>query len=285
MTQEKFKFFYGGPFSNWLACDFVVDGKRYFSAEQFMMAEKARMFGDKEAEEQIMQTRDPQKAKIIGRGVRGFKRALWDAKARDIVYKGCYAKFQQNKGLLHALQETKGCTLVEASPTDQIWGIGFGADAPEARDRSRWQGTNWLGEVLTVVRDDLEQGIYRTSNFCWSGDAAVENDVKITNKRKEDLWIWDNDKIRRRAYDLKHLDKTLKEVEVVVEDKTGKNHADVYPEVTIYCRRENCTFAHSAASRDSVLTAFDSALEKTRKYIEHEPRGQLEQQPDGTAQG
>jgi ribA/ribD-fused uncharacterized protein len=45
--------------------------------------------------------------------------------------------------------------IVEASPTDVIWGIGRAWDDPLAMDRSAWRGTNWLGEVLMNVRSAL----------------------------------------------------------------------------------------------------------------------------------
>lgn len=44
---------------------------------------------------------------------------------------------------------------MEASPSDKIWGIGLSQNDPRASDRSKWRGTNWLGEILTEVREEL----------------------------------------------------------------------------------------------------------------------------------
>lgn len=155
MAPERFTFFWDGPFSQWHKSTFTVDGKKYVCAEQYMMAAKARLFGDKDAERMIMATGDPKEQKRLGRQVQGFNEQKWNSAAKDIVYKANYAKFSQHDDLRKLLLATAGTTLVEASPYDTIWGIGLPKDDPRAQTRSQWKGKNWLGEVLTKVRDDL----------------------------------------------------------------------------------------------------------------------------------
>ena len=46
MSEERFTFFWNDPFSQWHPSPFEIDGVRYVTAEQYMMAEKARLFGD-----------------------------------------------------------------------------------------------------------------------------------------------------------------------------------------------------------------------------------------------
>jgi ribA/ribD-fused uncharacterized protein len=155
MTQEQFTFFWGGPFSQWHPSQFEVGGEVFVTAEQFMMAGKARLFGDEAMRERIMATKSPRTQKQLGRKVAGYQDDVWPAAAKKIVYDGNHAKFTQNPDLLETLLATAGTTLVEASPYDRRWGIGLREDDPRALDRATWRGTNWLGEVLTRLRDDL----------------------------------------------------------------------------------------------------------------------------------
>ena len=153
--SERFSFFLKGPFSQWYRSPFTLDGQIYVTAEQYMMAEKARLFGDEEMRRRILAAAEPRDQKALGRRVRDFDQRRWDAEARDIVLRGNRAKFTTHRDLLALLFETEGTTLVEANPVDAIWGIGLAADDPDALDRSRWRGRNWLGEVLTRLRDTL----------------------------------------------------------------------------------------------------------------------------------
>ena len=148
-------FFYGGPCSQWYPSTFVIDGEKYNCAEQYMMAQKALFFGDTEAHRAIMKATDPSEQKMIGRQVRNFDADKWNEVCREIVYKANVAKFSQNEYLNKWLKNTGDRELVEASPTDCIWGIGLSTSDPRRFDRSKWRGTNWLGEAIMQARETL----------------------------------------------------------------------------------------------------------------------------------
>lgn len=167
-SGEKFKFlfFWGHTpaadghineacLSQWWSCHFQVEGVEYSCAEQYMMAEKARMFGDQEMLACIMGTSYPKEMKAYGRAVAGFDKDTWEKECYEIVKRGNKAKFSQNPELLGFLTGTKNRILVEASPRDRIWGIGMGKANPDAQDPLKWRGINLLGFALTEVRDLL----------------------------------------------------------------------------------------------------------------------------------
>jgi ribA/ribD-fused uncharacterized protein len=143
--------------SQWFLSPFVVDGTSYPTAEHFMMASKARMFGDTDAEAAILRTRQPAQAKELGRAVRGFDEHVWREQRLSIVIAASVAKFGQNSALREFLLGTKDRVLVEASPRDRIWGIGLAADDPRALDPYSWRGLNLLGFALMEARERLRQ--------------------------------------------------------------------------------------------------------------------------------
>lgn len=153
--DPNFHLFYGGPFSQWKACTFRIEGVYYNCAEQWMMAQKARLFRDPIALKAIMETDDPSTQKMVGRAIRHYSDEVWHAVAKDVVFRGNVAKFSQDPRLATALLATGQKVLVEASPTDRIWGIGLAEDDPRAYDPGQWRGSNWLGLILQDVRDVL----------------------------------------------------------------------------------------------------------------------------------
>lgn len=152
---EKYTFFYGSesPFSNWYMCPFVHDGREYNCSEQYMMYKKAMLFKDYDVAEMIMEQSHPRKQKFLGREVRGFDQATWMRECESIMIPGLVSKFTQDTYSLNVMLDSVGTVLVEASPTDRIWGIGMSADDPRATDPTRWQGMNLLGTVLMAARN------------------------------------------------------------------------------------------------------------------------------------
>jgi ribA/ribD-fused uncharacterized protein len=139
-------------YSQFFPAEFSVDGQRYRWAEQWMMAGKARLFGDEEALAAILAAGEPLDCKRIGRTVRGYDDERWKDARFDLVVEGNIAKFGQNAALRDHLLGSGDAILVEAAPRDQIWGIGYGRDNPAVHDPLRWRGRNLLGFALVKVR-------------------------------------------------------------------------------------------------------------------------------------
>jgi len=142
-------------FSQWWPSCFEVEGRRYSSAEQFMMAGKARLFGDEQVCQRILNTDEPAQIKKLGRQVSGFVEEQWQRARFELVVTGNVAKFGQNDALGAYLLGTGDKVLAEASPTDRIWGIGLAADDPRAQQPQQWPGENLLGFALMVARAQL----------------------------------------------------------------------------------------------------------------------------------
>jgi ribA/ribD-fused uncharacterized protein len=165
-ARMKFLFFWGhqpsrsadvgqGCLSQWWEGDFTVDGVTYLSAEHWMMAQKARLFGDEKAFSRVVEAPHPRAAKGLGRQVRPFDEDTWVASRFEIVVRGNVAKFGQDPALRDYLLGTGRRILVEASPLDRIWGIGLHADDQRATSPSTWQGLNLLGFALMEARSEL----------------------------------------------------------------------------------------------------------------------------------
>jgi len=148
----------GSPFSNWHKSNYTFQDQMFTCSEQGMMWEKARLFGDDNAARAILAARLPSQMKRLGRMVRGFKQHVWENNRENLVYRHLYCKFTQNQHLLDSLMNTGDTLLVEASPKDDIWGIGLGEK--EAKDYllngKTFPGQNLLGKLLTRLRDELK---------------------------------------------------------------------------------------------------------------------------------
>ncbi|MFC7218825.1 NADAR family protein [Streptomyces polyrhachis] len=144
-----------GALSQWWPSPFTVAAVEYASAEHWMMAGKARLFGDEASLAAILAARTPAEAKALGRLVQPFDEARWSAARFELVVEGSVAKFAQDPALRAYLLGTANRVLVEASPRDRIWGIGLGAANDHATDPTRWRGRNLLGFALMEARARL----------------------------------------------------------------------------------------------------------------------------------
>lgn len=149
--------FLKGPLSQWHPSPFIVDGEAYNCAEQYMMAAKARLFGDTAMAARIMANSIPYEQKLMGSRVQGFDEAVWVREREAIVYRANFEKFSQNSGLAKKLLRTGDLILAEANPMDPIWGIGLPESDPDALDPKTWRGLNLLGQILMRVRSELSQ--------------------------------------------------------------------------------------------------------------------------------
>ncbi|WP_082568901.1 NADAR family protein [Rhizobacter sp. Root1221] len=165
-ARPKYLFFWGhraardgrvtaSCFSQWWPAEFQVDGIEYASAEHYMMAEKAQLFGDDAIRAQILAARTPAEAKALGRKVAGFDDEHWERERFAIVVAANAAKFDQHVALREFLVQTGDRVLVEASPVDVVWGIGLPAGHEDAERPESWRGLNLLGFALMEVRERL----------------------------------------------------------------------------------------------------------------------------------
>jgi ribA/ribD-fused uncharacterized protein len=154
---EKYVFFWNGIYSQWHKAKMTIDGVEYSSCEQYMMHQKAIVFNDFYIASQILLTEDPREQKALGRKIKGFDKNIWDSVCLGIVYKGNLAKFSQNEDLRSDLLSTEDRIMVEASPLDQIWGIGIAEHHPDVESPEHWKGLNLLGWALNLVKKQLKK--------------------------------------------------------------------------------------------------------------------------------
>lgn len=144
-------------FSNWYRAPFVINGKRFSSIEQFMMYEKAKLFGDNEIAERVLQTEEAAEIKALGRQVKNYDDHIWNGRRQIIVFRGLMEKFGQNPELKATLLKTGDAFLAECEPNDRIWGIGMPLDDPRRLNPAEWDGQCLLGYTLMEVREQLKR--------------------------------------------------------------------------------------------------------------------------------
>lgn len=156
-VTDKYVFFWGSEFSNWYDCFFRYRGLLFYNSEQAFMYEKAKFFHDDIIASQILACDNPSVCKSLGRKVRGFDTKKWLTAGYPFMVEINYAKYNQNLQLKELLLSTGDKTIVEASPYDNIWGIGIHWNDDNCLDESKWKGQNLLGKALMEVRKQLKE--------------------------------------------------------------------------------------------------------------------------------
>lgn len=151
MPDEEYGFF-----SQWYPKPFKVDGELYYTAEHWMMASKAAFFGDSATRALIMKEPSPEKVRDLGRQIKPFDSKKWAKHSYEIVLRGNQVKFADPE-LKQRMLDTGNRLLVEASPHDKLWGIGYDSDHA-VKNYDSW-GQNLMGKVMMQIRDELQTNI------------------------------------------------------------------------------------------------------------------------------
>ena len=141
--------------SQWYQSPFEMNDVKYSCAEQYMMAEKARIFGDYDAFEKILKAYHPNQMKLIGKKVCNFNEEVWSQKKVSVVKIANMAKFSQNSKLKKYLLGTGSKILVKTNVYDSIWGIGLAKEDNDIINPLKWNGENLLGFILMDIREIL----------------------------------------------------------------------------------------------------------------------------------
>lgn len=144
-----------GLLSNWYLSDFYAEGICFSSVEQYLMYQKAVLFGDKAMAKAILGTNDPAVIKDCGRNVKPFNGVVWNGHRAIILYRALMYKFSQNTELRKQLLATGDKMLVEGTASDKIFANGLLRTDPDRFDMSKWTGQNLLGFALMEVRKEL----------------------------------------------------------------------------------------------------------------------------------
>jgi ribA/ribD-fused uncharacterized protein len=155
--KEKVIAFYGYKdyLSNHYVSTFSWMGHTFHSAEQAFMWFKAVKFSDYDIAHKLLSESFPPNCKWLGRQVSNFNEAMWTDVKGPMMEHILTAKFAQSAELQANLLNTGDYILVEASLSDNYWGVGMDENNPDISDNRNWKGGNVLGHVLMNVREML----------------------------------------------------------------------------------------------------------------------------------
>lgn len=185
ITTPTHLFFYSGRtiYSNWYETpdqfsDPLNGGLTFTSSETAFMWWKAVFFQDHKIATLLEQKGcTPLTAKQLGRQIKDYDDKVWECVRLGYMQYVLYLKFLQNPEWADRLKTTGKRVLIEASPTDRVWGCGLDVEAAAAHAKAeedahwldqgtlqcrgfnpqsiKWPGRNLLGQALMTVRSLL----------------------------------------------------------------------------------------------------------------------------------
>lgn len=174
-----------GFLSTFYPVEFVLNGIKYFTIEQVLAAEKARLFLEDELRTRIMKTRAPRSMRTMANnivrktetqtgGMRAIELHEWEGRVRnDILKDATLAKFRQHNDLKERLLMTGGAILVFGDSREKRDGVGLNLSDPQITNPHAWKGGNNYGRLLMEVRSQLREE-EREENEPVAGGAGTE---------------------------------------------------------------------------------------------------------------
>ena len=180
----------GSTFSLWHPAKFEYKGITFSSAGQFLSYSKAKLFGDEQTAQKVMNFNDKelvqdfltgsltsqqimtdklktklwdnyhQEMKEIVNDVVSYNDSIWQIKLPSILGVAIREKYNQNQSLQENLLSCKRKLMVFATPTDKVLGVGLNKDEVLRTAETEWPGENLLGKTLTLFKNNylLKQG-------------------------------------------------------------------------------------------------------------------------------
>jgi len=135
--------------------NFKIADVTYNIVQQYGQHRKAQLLYDDVKASQIMNATNPDEQRRIGSKVMHFNKDTWNNKTNLIMHEANFNKFMQNSELKQELLATAGSTLAQACPFRGDWSTGYFVDERNCHNRQQWNGMNKLGEILTILREEI----------------------------------------------------------------------------------------------------------------------------------
>ena len=176
---DEYVFFYKDWLSNYQKTRFEYKNHEFTSTEQAFMYMKAMFFQDYETAIEILDAKTPNEARLLGRKVKNYDDKKWSEVRYKIFYDLNLIKYTIDKKLREKLLDPQfdGKIFVEVSPIDRIWGVGYDEEHAEYNEHN-W-GRNYLGKILTNIRNRFKQNKIDDpywNIYTYSGEFEDESD-------------------------------------------------------------------------------------------------------------